>query len=258
MFEYADLYMSNKPKGLKYVVLNVYGGEALHHPDIVEILQQVHKRYQQYRDRWTLTVTNTTNAIITEKKLNDIIPLIDHFMISYHSTSTEKQKTQFKSNALTIQNSGKKLKCIVMMHTDPILFQDSQNMISWCDQNNIEYLSKQIDRSNHDFVYTEKQMIWFEKSYNKKASHTKNNVTFKKIDDKYDLADSGRACCGGRQLCVNTNYKQRVFYIENKFPDWYCSVNEFFLYIKQVNGEIFVNKDCKMSFDSSVGPIGNL
>jgi hypothetical protein len=28
--------------------------------------------------------------------------------------------------------------------------------------------------------------------------------------------------------------------------------------VKQVNGEIFVNKDCKMNFDGKVGPIGNL
>ena len=30
------------------------------------------------------------------------------------------------------------------------------------------------------------------------------------------------------------------------------------MYIKQVNGEIYVNKDCKMNFDGTVGPIGNL
>jgi hypothetical protein len=30
------------------------------------------------------------------------------------------------------------------------------------------------------------------------------------------------------------------------------------LYIKQVNGEVFTNKDCKMNFDGNVAPIGNL
>jgi hypothetical protein len=35
-------------------------------------------------------------------------------------------------------------------------------------------------------------------------------------------------------------------------------VNHFFLYVKQVNGEVFVNKDCKMNFNGQVGPIGNL
>ena len=72
------------------------------------------------------------------------------------------------------------------------------------------------------------------------------------------MADTGRACCGGRQLCSNQSYKSREFFVDNKFPDWYCSVNHFFLYIKQVNGEIYVNKDCKMNFNGKVGPIGNL
>ena len=30
MFAYADLYMKYKPQGIKYVVLNIYGGEGLY------------------------------------------------------------------------------------------------------------------------------------------------------------------------------------------------------------------------------------
>ena len=46
MFEYVDLYMQTKVKGLKHVVLNVYGGESLHHPDIAKILTQARISYQ--------------------------------------------------------------------------------------------------------------------------------------------------------------------------------------------------------------------
>jgi MoaA/NifB/PqqE/SkfB family radical SAM enzyme len=67
MFEYADLYMNTKPKGIRYVILNVYGGESLHHPNIVKILEQVHKEYSAYKDRWHLTVTTTTNAIVSDR-----------------------------------------------------------------------------------------------------------------------------------------------------------------------------------------------
>ena len=63
MFKYVDLYMTTKPNGIRYVILNIYGGESLHHPDIVKILSQVRKTHQPYRDRWHLTVTTTTNAI---------------------------------------------------------------------------------------------------------------------------------------------------------------------------------------------------
>jgi pyruvate-formate lyase-activating enzyme len=260
MFEYVDLYMSTKPKGIRYVILNVYGGESLYHPDIVSILEQVHKEYSQYRDRWHLTVTTTTNAIVSEKVLNSIMPLIDEFTVSYHTEHTEKQRQQFKNNLLTISNAGKRVKCVVLMHPEENLFEDANNMIAWLNENNIRYLPKQLDHKEKttEFNYNQKQVIWFDKLYNKKNYNTTTELTADAVNDRFDLADTGRACCGGRQLCKDTVYKTREFFVLNKFPDWYCSVNHFFLFVKQVNGEIYVNKDCKMNFNGSVGPIGNL
>jgi len=256
MFEYVDLYMTYKPAGIKYVVLNVYGGESLHHPDIVEILSVLQDKYKKYKDRWHLTVTTTTNAIVSTKKLKDIIPYIDEFTVSYHIESTSKQKQQFKDNLSLIQLSGVRMKCIIMMHSDPVLFDECQAMISWLKDNNINYLPKQIDhdQSQVEFNYNPQQIVWFNKLYN--ANNYQETVTLS--DKNSDLADTGRACCGGRQVCKDSNYKSRLSFVANKFPDWYCSVNWFFLHIKQVNGEIFVNKDCKMKFDGTVGPIGNL
>jgi pyruvate-formate lyase-activating enzyme len=260
MFAYVDLYMSNKPKGIKYVILNVYGGESLHHPDIVEILSKIQEKYQPYRGRWHLTVTTTTNAIIPDKKLQKIIPYIDEFTVSYHAECTDKQKQQFKENLLTIRDASKRLKCIVMMHQDPGLFQDATDMISWLANNNIKMLPKQIDNNSgvdgHKRIYNQSQVQWFNDLYKLKSFGQPTRL----LEDKKDshLTDVGRACCGGRQICTDQNYKQRHAYVENKFPDWYCSVNHFFLFVKQVTGEIYVNKDCKMNFEGSVGPIGTL
>ena len=260
MFEYVDLYMNTKPKGLRYVILNVYGGESLHHPDIVKILSQIKQKYQPYSNRWHLTVTTTTNAIISDKKLKQIIPYIDEFTVSYHTESTVKQKEQFKDNLLTIAQSGRRQKCIVLMHQEPTLFQDATDIITWLTENNIKQLPRQLDGNtgvvDKKRLYGKSQVTWFNDLYKTK---TFGNATEILEDDKdLQLTDVGRACCGGRQLCTEKNYKQRHFYVDNKFPDWYCSVNHFFLYVKQVNGEVYVNKDCKMNFDSSVGPIGNL
>jgi pyruvate-formate lyase-activating enzyme len=257
MFEYVNLYMNTKPRGIRYVVLNVYGGESLHHPDIVAILNQVRKKYQPYADRWHLTVTTTTNAIISDKKLKQIIPFIDEFTVSYHTESTDKQKQQFKNNVLTIAKLGKRQKCIVMLHPDH--FQEATDMIRWLTENNINMLPKQIDGNtgaNGDRIYNQSQVKWFDKFYSLKSFGQSPGI----LQDKQEshLTDIGRACCGGRQTCTNQNYKQRHFYVDNKFPDWYCSVNHFFLYVKQVNGEVFVNKDCKMNFNGTTGSIGNL
>jgi pyruvate-formate lyase-activating enzyme len=261
MYRYADMYMDKKINGIKYVILNVYGGESLHHPGVVEILTQARSKYQKlYKDRWHLTVTTTTNVIVSEKKLQQIIPLVDEFTCSFHSEATDKQKQQFKNNVLLIRNSGRRVKCIILMHSKEHLFKESLDMIEWCQQNNILYLPRQLDHGPKKihFNYTSGQVQWFDQLYKQKSKNKKYNVEFKKVNDKYDLTDSGRACCGGRQLCQDKNYKERTFFVENKFTDWYCSVNEFFLYVKQVNGEIYTNKDCKMNYDSSVGPIGTL
>jgi hypothetical protein len=259
MFEYADMYMCIKPKGIKYVILNVYGGESLHHPDIVEILSQVKQKYQPYADRWHLTITTTTNAIVSHKKLQQIIPYIDEFTVSYHTENTAKQKQQFKDNLLSIAKAGRRQKCVVLMHQEPNLFADSQDMIEWLTQNNIKVLPRQLDGNIGSIgkrVYNQQQVQWFDKLYQTKTFGHSTSL----LKDKHNsnLTDVGRACCGGRQLCTDGNYKQRYFYLENKFPDWYCSVNHFFLYVKQVNGEVYVNKDCKMNFNGSVGPIGTL
>ncbi len=262
MFEYVDLYMANKIHGIKQVILNVYGGESLHHPDIVDILTAVHDRYKKYQSRWQLTVTTTTNAIISEKKLEQIIPLIDEFTVSYHTNNTEKQKQQFKQNLLIIKKHNRRLKCVVLMHADQKLFDDSVHMISWLDNNEIKHLPKQLDHGveHVQFNYTSKQVKWFENLYDEKTHKSLLDAPMLVQDNQgqIDLADSGRSCCGGKQLCANQNYRSREFFVYNKFSDWYCSVNHFFLYIKQVTEEIFTNKDCKMNFTNSVGPIGTL
>lgn len=253
MFEYADAYMSTKIRGIKYVILNIYGGESLHHPKIVEILSNVRQRYLPYKDRWHLTITTTTNAIVQPKKLDQIIPFIDEFTVSYHTENTVKQKKQFRDNLLKIKDSGKRQKCIVLMHSEPEQFSDAQSMIDWLTENNIKHLPRQLDHPpDKDFNYTQQQVIWFESLYNKSLDHAVIG------NANVDLADTGRACCGGRSLCANQNRRDPQKFVFNKFPGWYCSVNQFFLYVKQVNGEVYVNKDCKMNFEGTVGPIGNL
>jgi pyruvate-formate lyase-activating enzyme len=260
MFAYVDLYMNTKPRGIRYVILNVYGGESLYHPDIVNILSQIRTKYQPYSDRWHLTVTTTTNAIIPDKKLQKIIPYIDEFTVSYHPECTDKQKQQFRDNLLTIAQSGRRQKCVVLMHQEQELFQDATGMIAWLTENNIRILPKQLDHNSglngNERIYNESQVQWFSNLYSSKSFGQPASLL--QDTEESNLTDVGRACCGGRQTCTNQNYKQRHAYVENKFPNWYCSVNHFFLFVKQVNGEIFVNKDCKMNFDGTVGPIGNL
>lgn len=256
MFEYVDLYMSNRTNSLKYVILNVYGGESLHHPYIVEILKAVRQQHELYKSKWNLTVTTTTNAIVNERKLAKIIPLIDEFTVSYHVENSYKNKQLFRDNLLAIKTAGRRQKCVVLMHPEQTLFEDCQDMIEWLDQQQIKYLPRQLDHDpeSDDFNYRPQQVVWFNKLYSGKGNHQPILIE----SETTDLSDTGRACCGGRSLCTNQGYKEKTFFVSNKFTNWFCSVNHFFLFIKQVNGEVFTNKDCKMNFNNDVAPIGSL
>jgi hypothetical protein len=42
------------------------------------------------------------------------------------------------------------------------------------------------------------------------------------------------------------------------FRDWYCSVNWYFLFVEQLTGQVYTNKDCKTSTTGRVEPLGTL
>lgn len=271
MFAYVDLYMRHKSPPFRYVVLNVYGGESLHHPDIVEILKQVRSRHEPYQDRWSLTVTTTTNLIVPRKKLEQIHPLIDEWTVSYHAESRPRQKAQFRDNLSYLNSTGTRLKCVVMMHDRPHLFEDSREMVAWLDKQGIRSQPRQIDNRGNVLVhnqrqagdrkvaigtYDQQQLIWFDGLYKTRSYNADIEI---KSSQPTMLSQVGRACCGGRQTCQDQNYAARNYFVnDNRFRGWQCSVNWFFLYVKQITGDVYHNKDCRMRFDGTIGAIGNV
>ena len=255
MLEYVDLYMQKKAKWSREVILNVYGGESLFHPNILEIHRAIKERHMEYD--WPMTVTTTTNLIVGKKLLTSVMQHIDEFTASYHTETVPKQKEIFRNNLLLLKENNKRVKVIVLLHPGEQQWQDSMAMIDFCKEHDIRFLPRQLDHDPDDlrFNYTPEQLKWFEDFYSEKTFS--DTIDLKEVP-RGDLADTGRACCGGRQVCLNQDYKKRSFFVENKFQGWSCSVNWFFLYIKQLTGEVFTNKDCKMSFDGTVSPIGHL
>lgn len=271
MYEYVDLYMRYKSPAFRYVVLNVYGGESLHHPQIVDILTEVRKRHRDYQDRWSLTVTVTTNLILPARRLAKVIPLVDEFTVSYHAESTDRQRQQFRDNLLEIVAANRRVKCVVMMHDRPELFEDARQMVEWLDQQGIRSQPRQIDNRGNVLVhnqrkagdrkvaigtYDQQQLIWFDSLYKKRSYNTDASLQTHKPTM---LSQVGRACCGGRQTCQDQNYAARNYFVpDNRFSGWYCSVNWFFLYVKQLTGQVYHNKDCRMRFDGTIGSIGSV
>lgn len=255
MFKYVDLYLKKKSKWSQQVILNVYGGESLFHPNIVEIHQALKEKHAEYS--WPLWITTTTNLIVGPNLLERVIPNIDEFTCSYHTESTDKQKEIFKKNLLFLQQQKKKFKVIVLLNPMPGKWEDALSMIEFCKTHQMNFLPRQLDQLwGTRFNYNDEQLKWFQNFYNQKSFNTNVDVMDAKDGN---LSQTGRACCGGRQMCTNQNYTERAFFVkDNKFTGWTCSVNWFFLFIKQLTGDVYVNKDCKMNFDGTIGSIGNI
>jgi MoaA/NifB/PqqE/SkfB family radical SAM enzyme len=277
MFDYVDLYMQNKAKWSRTVVLNVYGGESLFHPDIVKVHTLIKQKYnEKFADKWQLCVATTTNLVVGPTVLKKLIPHIDEWTVSYHTEANDKQKKQMKENLLYLKSQGCGIRVTILLN--PNHFEDAISMIEFCKEHELNYVPRQLDHSPSDkrFNYKAEHLGWFEKFYNEKKAivPVKNTETIKasvvnntiqigdniliEKKDNTDLSKVGRACCGNRKLCIDKKYKEREYFIPNKLKGYSCSVNWFFLFIKQYTGDIYNNKDCQMKFDGTVGPIGNL
>lgn len=248
MYEYVDQYMQHIKPSQRKVVLNVYGGESLFHPDIVEILEQVRARYQPYQDRWYLTVSCTTNGVVGSRQFARIIPLIDYFSMSYHAEGMDKQQQMYFDNMLALKQANKPVKAIVMMHNK--LWSDSEKAIEFCKTHNIDYLAKVVDTPvNKEFKYESEQLEYMKVFWMTKAE----------LDPDRNVLEQGRACCGGRKLSVNNDLRSRVTYVGRQgFRGWSCSVNWYFLFVEQLTGLVYTNKDCKTSTTGRVEPLGTL
>jgi hypothetical protein len=259
IYEYVDLYMQYKRNWQKGLVLNVYGGESMIHPDIVNILKETRIRHAAYKDKWSLTVQVTTNAVVGINTLSRAMDYVDDWTVSFHSTSLPKQIEMSLKNLKFLHDSGKPVRCVIMMN--PIKWEISMSAIDFCKQHGIRYTAKALDNKGAPWYYTEDQMqfiknYWIENSVNEGKAVLENAVI---VGEDNQAFKQGRACCGGRSLCINQDFKNRVSVVPlSNFTDWYCSVNWYFLHINQHTGEIYNNKDCRISLNNVVEPVGYL
>lgn len=250
--DYVNLYMSVRPENIKFANLNIQGGESIHHPNIIEILEYARSKKQKYLD-WNLNISLITNAITSLSRWKRIVELVDYFTISFHPEAMKKQHEMFKENILHLKSSGKKFHVAVLMH--PKYWDTCILIIEWCKQNNIKAVPRQLDHywTEFRFNYNEKQVEYI--TGIPKIPVTTKIISFFK--NGINLSAQGRACCGGDTLCTNST--EKIKYVkENNFKGWQCSVNRFFLYIRQSTGEVYTNKDCKMNLEGRVGVIGYL
>jgi len=264
MYQYVDLYMQYKKPSQQKVILNVYGGESVFHPNIVEILKACREKYDSYKNKWHLTITCTTNGIVGPNQWKKIVELIDEFSVSYHAEVLPKQQQQYIDNILYLKSQNKRFKCVIMMHNDPEYFADAEKIIQFCRDNEIRYVEKPLDNVDEQWAYSADQFsklktFWINSVPNREKDNYQKILNQSAGKDKVSSINTGRPCCGGRKLGLNNDLKSCVSFVPKQgFRDWYCSVNWFFLFVRQLDGAVYTNKDCRTSTTGQVEPLGNL
>lgn len=237
LYEYVDIYMNLKIQNHRHVSFNIFGGESLFHPNIIEILEYAIEKHKTGNYNWTLGISTITNGIVKSKIWENIIQYFDFLTVSHHSETTSDEKELFKNNLLTLKQQNKSFQVSILKH--PNYSTEYNEIISWCEKNSIRYWARNLDGPVN--------------------ANKEQTITFLKKNEILKRTPLGRSCCGGQKFNVNENYSGEVSFIDNnRFVDWHCGVNYFFVFVKQITKEVFVNKDCRMSYEGEYGPIGTL
>jgi hypothetical protein len=131
-----------------------------------------------------------------------------------------------------------------MMHNDKEKFFDAEQMIEFCQSNDLRYYAKPVDNQGAEWNYSAEQ---FGKITGQVVKFVKN----------INSIEQGRSCCGGRKLSLNNDLRSSATFVPRQgFENWYCSVNWFFLFVRQLDGAVYTNKDCQTSTTGRVEPLG--
>jgi hypothetical protein len=228
--------MNNKPPQQKHVSFNIFGGESLFHPNIIDIIEYAYNKHNG-NYAWTLGLNTVTNAIVKPKVWDMLLDYFDYLTVSYHTESTIAEQELFRRNVLELQKRNKRFQASILLH--PINIQNCKSMIDWCKDHDIPYWARKMDTPPGQGT----------------REHT---ITLVKRNEILKTRQLGRSCCGGQKFNVDQDYTKTVSIVPNNFMDWNCGVNHFFIFVKQETKEVFINKDCLMSYDSEYGPIGSL
>lgn len=251
MYQYTDVVLSHKGARFKDVIMNIYGGESIYHPDIVPLIQKTSEMYESYKDRWRLRRRITTNGTAAEKIWKPICEHIEGFTMSYHSTGPDKLKKLFKKNLQYLTEIKKEHDLIVCMYPEKDHWHDCIDFLRWAQDSGIHARPKMLD--GNCGVYNKEHLKDLEEFIDE------NELKEWDTDQKADT--QSRGCCGGRKMCVNRNIREYQFLVprESKgFKGWHCSANQFFLHGNNSSGEYYTNKDCRVKLDGKTGAIANI
>ena len=250
MYQYTDVVMSYKKETFKDAILNIYGGESVYHPRILDIMSETSRRYEKYKDNWRLKRRLTTNGTASAKNWKILCDHIEGVTMSYHSPGPAKLKTVFKNNIEHLVDIKMEHDVVVLMYPQKDFWQDCVEFMRWSKANKVNARAKMLDGPFH---YRENHLEDLKEFID--PSELKDWDTSTKPDNQ------SRGCCGGRKMCSNRNIKEYSMLVPRGpqgFVGWQCSANQFFLHGNNVTEQYYTNKDCKVKLDGTRGAIADI
>jgi MoaA/NifB/PqqE/SkfB family radical SAM enzyme len=289
--ELHDQYLN--PEYKRIYDINLTGGEPTAIPHLVEALSYLKEQIP------IADITLTTNGFLSRDVLDILVKdFLCSVTFSYHAEASPSQKDIVLKNILKCKEYVKDDNYILtnfqvnlMMHEDPELFEDCQEVKKMLENENIRVLSRTIDRDdkvqsrgreqgskikNSSFgpktgmKYTNEQLLKiqgiYEKDFNAKKELGYDGITDQKptstTPSENRVTINGRPCCGGRTLCTLDNETNewtdtKIIYGRN-FKGWNCLVNLQWLCLEQDDDEILTHQTCKATFNNSKGPVGKI
>jgi len=245
---YIDTVMDVKKPRLRSATLNIYGGEALYHPDIVYLLKESSELYKKYSHKWSLTRLLTTNASCKEDKWKEVVKHLEYVQFSYHTEGPGKLKENFLRNLEVTHKSGKRYGGIVVMY--PKNWQECVYMLKFMQKKGYNIQPKLVDGPTGN--YTEEHFDDLRKFWPRLS---------KELTDKMqnvEIIRKGRACCGERLMCINRDFKHPAKFVpqpNNSYVGFNCSANQFFLMADSHTKSFYTNKDCRVTLDGKLGAL---
>lgn len=264
-------------------LITLSGGEPLSNPNIVELMTYMKNEIP------FLDITMTSNGTGGIQLWDKIYPNTSSVTISYHAEAefTIKNKVvetikYLHDKSLLGINDFHRVSVNVMLHEDPELFEDCQNVIADLKAYGVMVNPRTIDRDqsqadNRKKVFKNNQMgpRPVQKEYNKTQLTNINEVfkisKSKVIETKEQVKSvNARPCCSRDLLTTATNsiaasddnnlhndavWTDTPVISDRYFKGWYCAVNIQWLDIEQDEGAIYYHQTCKARLDNTRGPI---
>ena len=283
--------MQSKHLNDVHFCLDVTGGEPTVNPHLETVIRYIRQEFDKAGLFFEITLTS--NGWFAKNKYNMVRDCFDGITVSYHAEQNSAQREVVIQNikdlhqdAYTDDFTLQYVKVNVMMHEDPDLFQDCQDVIqeleSFPSGRKIQVRPRTIDRDDKiqskgrtstkikesrfgptsGKTYTDAQLKEIKNQYVKKYNIDKNkkfkNEKWK--DDEQAKQVNGRPCCGGVTMTVENdgNWSDTKMIFDRNFQGWHCLVALEWLYIEQDDDEVFTHQTCKANFNNEKGPIGKI